>query len=1044
MLPYQRLKRKVISPAAPWIRAIHSAARVGVNIDDAPDALANAIMCSKVYRTEFWHRLGLSFVEGIIYEDQQVSAEAYARAHAFDILTTPVYNWRMRLDRSSISQAKHEVDNLRAQFAAANQSLEVLRRHASAEVVAERLVQLLSNDMPQFTQLVVDASDDFWDMLREELPLLVDALDREEYLARVPPQQKVLQHLILADRRADAQDFIRRGGLQIRDARLGEAEVGLVAYLPLWRDPETGVPDECFRVAERQTRLRTSVRAVAVTGPARLELRTWAYIENVDLSVRTPRVRATAVSDEHVGVALEARSVRDTSIDELAATGSAHADYRNGGALVEVDLDRLAPGTWRVRVEVDVEGQRRAEVLTNAWHLATASLRLPTAAQGDRPVMVAAERRGPLEIHVYDDGVVAVAARLDDGGLRIEGRGALPDEVALRPEGGAAVATAVPQETTAGWAALLRPPPARADSLPATWVVTAARDGVDAPVRWAPAHVADPVPVEEARVETGLTPDGRLTVAVHPAVALVRAAQIHDDRLVLTVDTAGFDPLRRDVRFSSRPAVCSAELTDLGGGRVEVALPFRETRWGKPDQVIRSATYSLVFVDPESGHRVSPRATPPLLWQLPVDEIPGPVRCRLQLRPGTTIPEVLVGPPLPVEERGMRNQVRLQALANHGPADEHSVFFRSLYGEVANDSAAAVHHELRRRGSDLTLYWSVQDYSVQVPEGGVRLLEGSREWYERLGAARYMMVNVHQPSWYRKPAGQVMIQTFHGYPYKGMGQEWWVRSGLPAPRITSFLDRAEAWDHLLSPAAYATPQLLSAFFRPEQAAKVDVLEIGYPRNDVLLDPRGAQVRTETRRALGIADHQKAVLYAPTFRDYFSADGMTAQAVQFFEPHAAAEALGPDYVILVRGHAFNARARESRMVGDRVVDVTYHPDVTDLILASDAGVLDYSSLRFDYALTRKPMVFLVPDEEEYHRNRPAIMPFPPTAPGPRVATNDEVVRMLQDLDGLRRRYADDVERFIATYCELEDGRAAARLVDRVFPAGAATGAGDEER
>jgi CDP-glycerol glycerophosphotransferase len=419
------------------------------------------------------------------------------------------------------------------------------------------------------------------------------------------------------------------------------------------------------------------------------------------------------------------------------------------------------------------------------------------------------------------------------------------------------------------------------------------------------------------------------------------------------------------------------------------------------------------------------------MQRLPLDELKGSLRCQVQLRPAGAALLVVIAPPLPVGCRGIRNQLPLQALANAGLADEPAVFFRSLYGEVANDSGAALHHELRRRRPDLTLYWSVHDHSVRVPDGGIPLVEGTREWHERLGGARFVVVNVHQPMWYRKPAGQVMIQTFHGYPYKGMGQDWWARSGLPESRISSFLDRARDWDHLVSPSAYATPKLLEAFFRPEDAEKVDVVEVGYPRNDILLSEEGDQVRARTRAVLGIEDHQTAVLYAPTFRDYLSNDGMTAKGVKFFDPRAAADALGPSFVVLVRGHAFNARAGLRRVEGDRVVDVTYYPDVTDLCLASDAAVLDYSSLRFDYALLRKPMVFLVPDEREYHENRPAIMPFRPTAPGPRVATTGEVVRALKDLKGLRKRNAERVEQFVATYMEREDGHAAARVVDRVF-------------
>jgi hypothetical protein len=43
----------------------------------------------------------------------------------------------------------------------------------------------------------------------------------------------------------------------------------------------------------------------------------------------------------------------------------------------------------------------------------------------------------------------------------------------------------------------------------------------------------------------------------------------------------------------------------------------------------------------------------------------------------------------------------------------------------------------------------------------------------------------------------------------------------------------------------------------------------------------------------------------------------------------------------------------------------------------------------------------------------------------------VVRLLRDLDGTRSRWSGAVETFLATYCALEDGHAAARVYDAVF-------------
>ena len=59
----------------------------------------------------------------------------------------------------------------------------------------------------------------------------------------------------------------------------------------------------------------------------------------------------------------------------------------------------------------------------------------------------------------------------------------------------------------------------------------------------------------------------------------------------------------------------------------------------------------------------------------------------------------------------------------------------------------------------------------------------------------------------------------------------------------------------------------------------------------------------------------------------------------------------------------------------------YPEINDLLLAADVAVLDYSSIRFDWLITGKPVVFFVPDLEDYLSSRKVLFDFPPTAPGP---------------------------------------------------------------
>ncbi|MEZ5096241.1 MAG: CDP-glycerol glycerophosphotransferase family protein [Nocardioides sp.] len=186
-----------------------------------------------------------------------------------------------------------------------------------------------------------------------------------------------------------------------------------------------------------------------------------------------------------------------------------------------------------------------------------------------------------------------------------------------------------------------------------------------------------------------------------------------------------------------------------------------------------------------------------------------------------------------------------------------------------------------------------------------------------------------------------------------------------------------------------------------------------------------------RRSLGIRPDQVAVLYAPTFRDYLAIDDMSADMADLFDFAAAAQALGESFVLLIRGHAFHARSdqRVGSMPG--CLDVTDYPEVSDLYLAADAGVVDYSSLRFDFGVTGKPMVFHVPDLARYQETRGWLFDFEPTAPGPLTATTEEAVEALRDLDGVRRRHAAAYERFRRDFLDLEDGRAGERFVDAVF-------------
>ncbi|RYI99128.1 MAG: glycosyltransferase, partial [Actinomycetales bacterium] len=85
LLPYRQFRDvDAPSPTPPWVAEFYADGSRTVVAHEQPEILAQATAWSKVYRRAFWDRAGLVFREGVLYEDQEVTAQAYAAAEHVD------------------------------------------------------------------------------------------------------------------------------------------------------------------------------------------------------------------------------------------------------------------------------------------------------------------------------------------------------------------------------------------------------------------------------------------------------------------------------------------------------------------------------------------------------------------------------------------------------------------------------------------------------------------------------------------------------------------------------------------------------------------------------------------------------------------------------------------------------------------------------------------------------------------------------------------------------------------------------------------------
>ena len=351
------------------------------------------------------------------------------------------------------------------------------------------------------------------------------------------------------------------------------------------------------------------------------------------------------------------------------------------------------------------------------------------------------------------------------------------------------------------------------------------------------------------------------------------------------------------------------------------------------------------------------------------------------------------------------------------------IVYQSFEGRYS-DSPRVLYEAVRARALGHEHVWLADPaYAADFPADAAAVRWGSAEARAALESADLLVANTHTDVVWTKRPETFYLQTWHGTPLKRIHFDvLWAPEG----RLDRLSGDVARWDLLLSPNRISTERLRGAF-----GFAGEILESGYPRNDVLTGPSADLVRERTRRELGIPEGKTAVLYTPTWRDDVVFGEGRGEIALGLDVDAFTRRFGDSHVLLMRTHYF-LTGRLKAVEHPAVRDLSLRPDVSELYLAADVLVTDYSSTMFDFAVTGKPLVFYPYDLDDFeNRVRGFYFDLLPVAPGPVVQTMDELLDALAELPLNTARYAGRYAHFRETFCHLEDGRATERVLDRVL-------------
>ena len=362
------------------------------------------------------------------------------------------------------------------------------------------------------------------------------------------------------------------------------------------------------------------------------------------------------------------------------------------------------------------------------------------------------------------------------------------------------------------------------------------------------------------------------------------------------------------------------------------------------------------------------------------------------------------------------------------PMKENWVFCESFFGKNYSDSPKYVYEYLSKQyPGKFRFIWVIDKKNTKIPYRHTKVKRFSFRYSYYLARSKYYIFNGRQPEWVKKRRGNIFLQTWHGTPLKKLVFDLEdINSATPRYKSQTY-KQSRAWDYLI-----AANQYSSDIFRRCFMYDKTMLETGYPRNDILHDKNKEDIAEQIKVKLGIPKDKKTILYAPTWRDdEFYTKGRYKFTLKL-DLALMKEKLGSEYVILLRTHYFIADALDVTGLEGFAFNLSKYDDISELYLISDILITDYSSVFFDYANLKRPMLFFTYDLEKYRDVlRGFYIDIEEELPGPLLFTTDEIITAVGNIGQIEKQYHQKYEKFYDKYCAWEDGQASRKVAEEVF-------------
>ena len=347
----------------------------------------------------------------------------------------------------------------------------------------------------------------------------------------------------------------------------------------------------------------------------------------------------------------------------------------------------------------------------------------------------------------------------------------------------------------------------------------------------------------------------------------------------------------------------------------------------------------------------------------------------------------------------------------------NKIVISNIHGRGYSDHPKYILEEINQQSHEWDIVWILNGSRTdsELPQNIRTVKENSLKSFYELATAKLWIDNAEKRLFVLKRKGQYYLQTWHGFGPKKTAD----RESIAGHRVEVHLKHnAKMIDAYVS-----NNELLSSIYRDDFFYSGEILKVGFPRNDVIVNDNSLSLKRKICSKYSIPSDVNIVLYAPTYR---SNTDLSIFQIDYEGVLTALEnKFGGKWILMLRLHPVIARLSSKLSIdSSNIIDVSHHIDMQELLSASDFLITDYSACMFDFSLKNEPCILCHYDVSEYGDCR-GFSITPEELPFPRVHSNSELLNCIASLDTIS--YKKNIQLFYDKYNMYEPGTASKSIV-----------------